>query len=162
MDRKIKGFTLAEILIVIVVFSILAYVGYQEIAKAVANQRLKNSAQTLAMNLERIKRDSMTGRSPWGLRIQNDNAYILFEDTNRNCRLDTDSGEARSTVNLDQGITFHDTPPRTIVFDRKGVALESSNNEECRPVVLPIQLRNTYSRTATVTIGSYGEIRYAY
>ncbi len=163
MDRKVRGLTMGELLIVIVIISVLAYIGYQEIEKAVANQRLKNSTQTLVTNLERIKRNSITGRALWGASIQNDNSYILFEDTNGNCRLDqNDNNTRRTIVNLDPGIRFHNTPSRTIVFDRKGVALESSSNEECRPAALPIQLRNTYNKTATITIGTYGEIRYAY
>ncbi len=56
MDRKVKGFTVGELLIVIVIVSILAYIGYQEIAKSVANQRLKNSTLKLVADLERIKR----------------------------------------------------------------------------------------------------------
>lgn len=162
MDRKVKGFSLGEILIVMLIISVLAYIGYREITKSVADQRLKNSAQTLVTNLERIKGNSVTGGVPWGISInsQNTSSYILFEDTNKNCKLDDNNPR---TVALEQEITFQNTPSRTIVFDRKGTLWEHRNGK-CEPIQERINmvLSNSFGRTATITIERSGVVRYAY
>lgn len=156
MDRKINGFTIFELLIVIAIMVILASMAIIGYTKFIENQRLKNCTDYLINYLETAKRYSISGKDGyvWGVDIETDR-FILFKDINQNCSID--SNEAYETLlfsSICPSVVV--TNPASIIFDKRGVP----RNAICGLGAVNIVLTNTIGTTRTVFIDTLGRIRY--
>lgn len=165
MDRKVRGFTALELLIVIALVVILSSFVFLWLRNLVLNQKLKATADSLMSLYQTARTYSMTGRSqigvggdwqsrPWGVYITG-NTYILFEDANYNCNYD--SGEAIKTLQADPSVNLQPAVGcNVIVFDKKGYPRNSS----CGVGPCSITLQSTAGYRRTVYIDRFGRIRY--
>lgn len=156
MDRKVKGFTLVELLIAIVILLILSSFAFVWLRNLVLNQRLKATSDSLISAYGTARLYAMTGRQsrPWGVHISG-NTYTLFRDTNYNCQFE--EGERIKTFNAQSGVELR--PARgcnTITFDKKGYP----RNSACGLGMCSVVLRNEAGYTRTVYINRFGRIRY--
>lgn len=130
------GFTLPEVLIVIVIISVLAAVGFSAILQWLPNMRLKTATRELYTNMQKTKIQAIK---------QNRDRAIVFSTTNNSYSICADSGgddkwstladnTIIETVNLadyKSGVTYgfgHATPPSgtvtyfndVVVFNPRG------------------------------------------
>ncbi|MDM7202653.1 MAG: type II secretion system protein [Thermodesulfobacteriaceae bacterium] len=84
MDRKVRGYTLIEILFVIVLMSILMYIFIKEILVIKNREDLKGTAETLAGNLNFVKSQSIVSSFPNGFWYKDQTKEVIFfADKNR-------------------------------------------------------------------------------
>ena len=76
-SRK-KGFTLVEVLVVVVIMGILSSMGVVSIAGAVANARVKDYAQNTAAFFERIANDANRMSKPLCIKIDRERRNPVF------------------------------------------------------------------------------------
>ncbi len=156
MDRKINGFTIFELLIVIAIMAILASMAIIGYTKFIENQRLKNCTDYLINYLETAKRYSISGKDGyvWGVDIEADR-FILFKDINQTCSIDNnESYETLLFSSVCPSVVV--TNPASIIFDKRGVP----RNAICGLGAVNIVLTNTIGSTRTVFIDTLGRIRY--
>lgn len=167
MDRKVRGYTIMEVLIVIAIFMILSGFAFLWLRNLVLNQRLKATTDSLIGAYQTARMYSMTGRGqigvggdwqsrPWGVYIQDANTYILFEDANYNCQYDP--GEEIKIFKTEPGITI--TPAsgsQTIVFDKKGYP---RNNVCGLGMSSVITLTSSVGSQRKIYISRFGRIKY--
>lgn len=163
MDRKVKGYTIMEILVVIAILSILAGFAFVGLRNMVLNQRLKASADNLISVLNTARMYSMTGRNvrndvqggrPWGVAFIDNRTYVLFEDANFNCRFD--SGENVKQFQAEVGVVINQNCGGTVIFDKKGYP----RNNNCGLGMCSITLENAIGSKRTINISRYGRITY--
>jgi type IV fimbrial biogenesis protein FimT len=126
MDRKVKGYSLIEILVIIAILAILAWIAVGPLRTQIMKARLHEAVNKFVADLNEMKRRSITQEDSFGIEIQNNNtSYVTFRDVDRDCT--RDSGETIATVNLPGGVSIS-TPnaTRTIIWTRKGVPLNGS------------------------------------
>ncbi len=152
MDRKVKGLTVVELLVVTVIIAILMSFAYRWVLVLVANQRLKNAQDQLVSHMENAKLRSLTTNAPWGLHIDS-SSYVVFSDLNRNCQFD--QGENTETVDMPSGISAS-ASRNTFVFNRRGMVRGGTG---CELIGLKIVLENTFGTRRVITIEPYGRIR---
>lgn len=87
MDRKIKGYSALEILMVLAIIGIIGVIFVQEFRNYVANERLKEGLNQLLSELERVKNRAVISAVPWGIRgCIGTNKYKVFMDYDGDCR----------------------------------------------------------------------------
>jgi len=152
MDRKIAGFSIIELLIVIAIISILMAVGISQYTKYKADRELMRQANMLMDEINWIKSQSIA-KEPHGIVITVSN-YTLFKDLDGDCNYSTGDEIVRA-INFIDGITSSTT--QTIVFDRKGYPRGS----QCAlgTVEGTITLKNTNNNTKNIKISRYGRTR---
>jgi len=153
MDRKIAGFSILEVLIVIAILSILTAVIVSTYTKYKADRELMRQANMLMNEISWIKSQSI-GKEPHGILITLSN-YTLFKDLNGDCGYNT-GDEIIRTIDLIDGITTNSTT-QTFVFDRKGYPRGSQCNLGTTEGT--ITLRNTNNSTKNIKISRYGRTR---
>lgn len=156
MDRKIKGFTIFELLIVIAIIAILASLATLGYVRFIENQRLKNCTDYLINYLETAKRYSISGKEEyiWGIDIEADR-FILFKDLNRNCTFDNnETYETLLFSSMCPSVVVSD--PASVVFDKRGIP----RNAICGLGAVDISLKNSIGSIRTVYIDTLGRIRY--
>lgn len=156
MDRKIAGFSILEVLIVIAILSILTAVIVTTYTKYKADRELMRQANQLLDEISWIKSQSIA-KEPHGIRITLSN-YTLFKDIDGNCDYNIGEeirDETVKIVDFESGITS--TTTQTIVFDRKGYARAAN----CALGTLEgtITLKNTNNNTKNIKISQYGRTR---
>lgn len=156
MDRKIKGFTIFELLIVIAIIAILASLATIGYTRFIENQRLKNCTDYLINYLETAKRYSISGKEGyvWGINIEADR-FIFFKDINQNCTFDNSE--------ISETLLFSSICPSvvvlnsaSIVFDKRGVP----RNAICGLGAVNIVLTNSIGSKRTIFVDTLGRIRY--
>ncbi len=164
MDRKIKGLTLIEILVIIVFLGILYYIFAKEILVAISREKLIEYAETLAGNLNYIKTQSIISNYPYGFCYQSaERTFIFFKDLNRNQKWD-DSGSQETikeqkiasiygiNVITDDWLLCNNS--RMLVFDRRGEILRNNSNLETYRIIFT----NAYDQKIEIGLNSTGRI----
>ncbi len=153
MDRKVRGFTVVELLVVMVIIAILMSFAYRWALVSLANQRLKNAQDQLVSDMESTKLKSLTTNTTWGLSVSS-NSYVVFSDRNYNCQFN--QGEAVETVEMPTGIVAN-ASQNTFVFDRKGTV--RGTDCELISTSLNITLQNSFGTKRVIIIEPYGRVR---
>jgi len=163
MDRKVKGITIMEVLVVMAIIAILASVSIFSLRNLVQRERLYSAMTQVANDLKEVQFRSMSSNMIWGVRFcANQNQYKIFavdpftvggrcpRDANPSC---TNDATTQRLVSLPLGVS----PERDyyVLFDRRGYPL----NWSCGIGAVSITLRNSYG-SRTVIVDSVGRIRY--
>lgn len=127
MDRKVRGYTLIEILFVIVLMSILMYIFIKEILVIKNREDLKGTAETLAGNLNFVKSQSIVSSFPNGFCYKDQTKeFIFFADKNRDGNYTSSDDKIIISQKLGSNIAVSITNnnsllcPKAIIFDRRG------------------------------------------
>jgi type IV fimbrial biogenesis protein FimT len=163
MDRKVKGITIMEVLVVMAIIAILASASILGLRNLVQRERLYSAMTRVANDLKEVQFRSMSSNSTWGVRFcVNQNQYKIFavnpanvsggcpRDANPSCTNDTNT---QRLVSLPPGVL-----PQAdfyVLFDRRGYPLDWS----CGILFGNITLRNSYG-SRTVIVDRLGRIRY--
>jgi type IV fimbrial biogenesis protein FimT len=163
MDRKVRGITIMEVLVVMAIIAILASASILGLRNLVQRERLYSAMTQVANDLKEAQFRSMSSNSVWGVRFcANQNQYKIFavnpanvsggcpRDVNTSC---TNDATTQRLVSLPPGVSpeanFY------VLFDRRGYPLDWS----CGIVAGNITLKNSYG-SRTVIVDSLGRIRY--
>jgi type IV fimbrial biogenesis protein FimT len=163
MDRKVKGITIMEVLVVMAIIAILASASILGLRNLVQRERLYSAMTQVANDLKEAQFRSMSSNSTWGVRFcVNQNQYKIFAvnpanvsggcpgDANPSC---TNDATTQRLVSLPPGVL-----PQAdfyVLFDRRGYPLDWS----CGILFGNITLRNSYG-SRTVIVDRVGRIRY--
>jgi type IV fimbrial biogenesis protein FimT len=152
MDRKIKGYNIFEILVVLVIIGILMALVIRPILVFVANQRLNQAVNMVVSDLNEAKIYSISKSSLMGITADSGaNSYIIFQDNDGNCSYEPKPTDVKIT--LPSGITFRNDV--FFLFDRKGLP----RNASCGLGMANIKLQNTFGNIKTICVDRYGRIR---
>lgn len=163
MDRKVKGITIMEVLVVMAIIVILASASILGLRNLVQRERLYSAMTQVANDLKEVQFRSMSSNMVWGVRFcRNVSQYKIFavdpatvgggcpRDANPSC---TSDATTQRSVSLPPGVSpeadFY------VLFDRRGYPL----NWSCGIGAVSITLRNSYG-SRTVIVDSVGSIRY--
>jgi len=163
MDRKVKGITIMEVLVVMAIIAILASASIFGLRNMVQRERLYSAMTQVANDLKEVQFRSMSSNSTWGVRFcVNQNQYKIFavnpstvgggcpRDADPSC---TNDATTQRLVSLPPGVL-----PQAdfyVLFDRRGYPLDWS----CGIGAGNIALRNSYG-SRTVIVDRVGRIRY--
>jgi type IV fimbrial biogenesis protein FimT len=163
MDRKVRGITIMEVLVVMAIIAILASASILGLRNLVQRERLYSAMTQVANDLKEVQFRSMSSNMIWGVRFcANQSQYKVFAvdpapvvsgcpgDANSSCTSDITT---RRLVSLPPGVL-----PQAdfyVLFDRRGYPL----NRSCGIGAVNITLRNSYG-SRTVIVDSLGRIRY--
>jgi type IV fimbrial biogenesis protein FimT len=163
MDRKVKGITIMEVLVVMAIIAILASASILGLRNMVQRERLYSAMTQVANDLKDVQFRSMSSNSTWGVRFcVNQNQYKIFavnpanvsggcpRDANPSC---TNDATTQRLVSLPPGVS-----PQAdfyVLFDRRGYPL----NWSCGIGAGNITLSNSYG-SRTVIVDRLGRIRY--
>ena len=163
MDRKVRGITIMEVLVVMAIIAILASASILGLRNLVQRERLYSAMTQVANDLKEVQFRSMSSNSTWGVRFcANQSQYKIFAVNPANVsgacpRDDTTLCENDATtqrlVSLPPGVL-----PQAdfyVLFDRRGYPL----NWSCGIGPVNITLRNSYG-SRTVIVDRVGRIRY--
>lgn len=163
MDRKISGFSIIELLIIIAIISILAsfpikwYINYE------LDRKLTDASNSLVAELQWAKEHSIGGGVYltaenekrdviYGVHINStDSTYTVFRNLDTGCSFT--QGEEVRTKKLPNGISFLNST--TVLFERRGYVLSST----CGFGAQTITLKNSNNAEKKVVISRYGRIR---
>jgi type IV fimbrial biogenesis protein FimT len=163
MDRKVRGITIMEVLVVVAIIAILASASIFGLINLVQRERLYSAMTQVANDLKEVQFRSMSSNMIWGVRFcANQNQYKIFavnpatvgggcpRDASPSC---TNDATTQRLVSLPPGVS-----PQAdfyVLFDRRGYPL----NWSCGIGAVSIALRNSYG-IRTVIVDSVGRIRY--
>jgi len=163
MDRKVRGITIMEVLVVMAIIAILASASILGLRNLVQRERLYSAMTQVANDLKEVQFRSMSSNNLWGVRFcENQNQYKIFavnpanvsvgcpRDANPSC---TNDATTQRLVSLPPGVS-----PQAdfyVLFDRRGYPLDWS----CGIGAGNITLSNSYGRR-TVIVDRVGRIRY--
>ena len=163
MDRKVKGITIMEVLVVMAIIAILASASILGLRSLVERQRLYSATAQTAYDIKEVRLRAVSSNMIWGVRFcRSVSQYKIFavdpatvgggcpRDANSSC---TNDATTQRLVSLPPGVL-----PQAdfyVLFDRRGYPL----NEECNTGPVNIILRNSYG-SRTVIVDSLGRIRY--
>ncbi len=160
MDRKVRGITIMEVLVVMAIIAILASASILGLRNLVQRERLYSAMTQVANDLKEVQFRSMSSNMIWGVRFcANQNQYKIFAvnpatvcptDTSQSCINDATT---QRLVSLPPGVSTQ--ADFYVLFDRRGYTL----NQSCGIGVGNITLRNSYG-SRTVIVDSVGRIRY--
>jgi len=163
MDRKVKGITIMEVLVVMAIIAILASASIFGLINLVQRERLYSAMTQVANDLKEVQFRSMSSNMIWGVRFcENQNEYKIFavdpatvgggcpRDADPSC---TNDATTQRLVPLPPGVF----PERDyyVLFDRRGYPL----NWNCGIGAGNVTLRNSYG-SRTVIVDRVGRIRY--
>ncbi|MFZ8860448.1 MAG: pilus assembly FimT family protein [Thermocrinis sp.] len=163
MDRKVRGITIMEVLVVMAIIAILASASILGLRNLVQRERLYSAMTQVANDLKEVQFRSMSSNMVWGVRFcANQSQYKIFavnpanvsgvcpRDANTSC---TSDATTQRLVQLPPGVSpeagFY------VLFDRRGYPLDWS----CGIGAGNITLRNSYG-SRTVIVDRVGRIRY--
>lgn len=120
LRRDSRGFTLTEIMVALVIFSIIMAVSFPMLAESNRNHRLLSAASRIEAVLMRARSTAVTQQTPVRVSFNGaTNTLLLTQDTNRDGNFDTQM----RTVNIDGNILFANITfdgGNTVVFDQRG------------------------------------------
>ncbi|MCX7760594.1 MAG: type II secretion system GspH family protein [Hydrogenothermaceae bacterium] len=152
MDRKVKAYTIFEILVALIIIGILMAVVIRPILIFVAKQRLNQATNIVVATLNETKAYSIMKDNLMGIQAdQNTGIIHQFIDKNNNCQYD--SGENYRDINLPTNIIFINDI--FFLFDRRGYPVNAS----CGLGPGPVVLKNNYDMYKTICVDRYGRIR---
>jgi prepilin-type N-terminal cleavage/methylation domain len=166
MDRKVKGITIMEVLVVMAIIAILASASILGLRNLVQRERLYSAMTQVANDLKEVQFRSMSSNSVWGVRFcANQSQYKIFavdpadpatvvsecpRDANPSC---TNDATTQRLVSLPPGVL-----PQAgfyVLFDRRGYPL----NWSCGIGAGNVTLSNSYG-SRRVIVDRVGRIRY--
>jgi len=163
MDRKVRGITIMEVLVVMAIIAILASASILGLRNLVQRERLYSAMTQIANDLKEAQFRSMSSNSTWGVRFcANQSQYKIFavdpatvdgecpRDANPSC---TSDATTQRLVSLPPSVLPQ--ADSYVLFDRRGYPL----NWSCGIGAVNITLSNSYG-SGTVIIDSLGRIRY--
>jgi type IV fimbrial biogenesis protein FimT len=163
MDRKVRGITIMEVLVVMALIAILASASILGLRNLVQRERLYSAMTQVANDLKEVQFRSMSSNMVWGVRFcANQNQYKIFavdpstvgggcpRDANPSC---TNDSTTQRLVSLPPGVS--PVADFYVLFDRRGYPLSWN----CGIGAVSITLRNSYG-IRTVIVDSVGRIRY--
>ncbi len=163
MDRKVRGITITEVLVVMAIIAILASASILGLRNLVQRERLYSAMTQVANDLKEVQFRSMSSNMTWGVRFCADQSqYKIFavdpstvgsgcpRDTDPSC---TNDATTQRLVSLPPGVSPEEN--FYVLFDRRGYPL----NWSCGIGAGNITLRNSYG-SRTVIIDRLGRIRY--
>lgn len=154
MDRKVRGYNIFEILVVLVIIGILMAVVIRPILVFVANQRLNQAINMIVADINTVKIYSLSKSNLQGIfGNKNENTYTIFINNNSNCSFDQGTDQVVRTVNLPPGITIN--ADFYFLFDRKGYP----RNASCGLGMGPIVLKNNFNIYKTICVDRFGRVR---
>jgi type IV fimbrial biogenesis protein FimT len=163
MDRKVRGITIMEVLVVMAIIAILASASILGLRNLVQRERLYSAMTQVANDLKEVQFRSMSSNMTWGVRFcANQNQYKIFAVNPANvsggCPTDADpsctnDATTQRLVSLPPGVS--PVADFYVLFDRRGYPLDWS----CDIGAGNIILRNSYG-IRTVIVDSVGRIRY--
>ena len=155
MDRKIKGFSLIELLIIISIISTLMAFSVNWYIKYEQDRRLTETANSLVADLQWAKEHSISGDNLYGVYIDiNNKNYVVFKNLDLGCSFNAQN-ESLRTRDLPNGLSFDNTQSVTFLFDRRGYPLSSS----CGFGASTIILKNRNNLKKNIIVSRYGRIR---
>lgn len=163
MDRKVRGITIMEVLVVMAIIAILASASILGLRNLVQRERLYSAMTQVANDLKEVQFRSMSSNMIWGVRFcENQNQYKIFAVNPANvsggCPRDADpsctnDATTQRLVSLPPGVSpeadFY------VLFDRRGYPLDWS----CGIGAGNVTLSNSYG-SRTVIVDRVGRIRY--
>jgi len=163
MDRKVKGITVMEVLVVMAIIAILASVSIFGLQNPIQRQRLYSAMTQVANDLKEAQFRSMSSNMVWGVRFcEGVSQYKIFavdpatvgggcpRDANPSC---TNDATTQRLVSLPPGVSPEED--FYVLFDRRGYPL----NWGCGIGAGNITLKNSYG-SRTVIVDRLGRIRY--
>ncbi|MFZ8787830.1 pilus assembly FimT family protein [Thermocrinis sp.] len=163
MDRKVRGITIMEVLVVMAIIATLASASILGLRNLVQRERLYSAMTQVANDLKEVQFRSMSSNNLWGVRFcANQSRYKIFavdpatvgggcpRDANQSC---TNDATTQRLVSLPPGVF-----PQAnyyVLFDRRGYPL----NWNCGIGAGNVILRNSYG-SRTVIVDGVGRIRY--
>ncbi|HAD82944.1 MAG: hypothetical protein A2509_11360 [Candidatus Edwardsbacteria bacterium RIFOXYD12_FULL_50_11] len=131
---KRNGFTLIELMVVIVVIGILAGLTVPGLVRNLPFRRIKDARAQLVGDLNLIRQMAMSRDIHYGLGVINSRQYRIFIDTSTPRNGAYDSGEAIIKTNtLPTSVSFNSTS-FTIGFNPSGMV----NNSSINPLIVSI------------------------
>jgi len=149
--RNNKGFTLAELMIVITVMGLIAVLSVPNYNRFMMGWRLNGETQQLASTLRTARSAAVMKNIDVVFTFDPDRGtYSWYEDTNRNGSLDADEYESAERALPDVvEISAHTLSSTTLTFGSKGSTRSSGS----------ITLRNTLNKVRSVRIfGGTGNV----
>jgi len=163
MDRKVKGITIMEVLVVMAIIAILASASIFGLRNLVQRERLYSAMTQVANDLKEVQFRSMSSNMIWGVRFcANESQYKIFavdpatvgdrcpRDANPSCTRDATT---QRLVQLPPGVSIERS--YYVLFDRRGYP----RNQGCGEGFGRITLRNSYG-TRAVIVDSVGRVRH--
>ncbi|MFN3976480.1 MAG: Tfp pilus assembly protein FimT/FimU [Aquificaceae bacterium] len=151
MDRKVKGYTLIEIAVVLAIIAILAGASVIYLIRQVNESRLRNSTTLVIQLLEEARRQSTTHNGMFGLRFRVQNPKVIEKiRANNTCG----SINATANITLPTGIVVNRDV--TLLFDRMGYP----RNASCGLGMERIELKSEpLNKVKSICINRYGRMR---
>ena len=119
--QNARGFTLAEIMVTLVIFSIVMAVCFPMLAKSNRNHRLLGAASKIEAALTNARSTALTQQTPVRVSFSAEtNTLLVTQDTNRDGRFDT----LMRAINIDSVVLFTIITfdgGSTVTFDQLGV-----------------------------------------
>jgi prepilin-type N-terminal cleavage/methylation domain-containing protein len=120
LRQNARGFTLTEIMVTLVIFSIVMAVSFPMLAESNRNHQLLSAAARIEAALMRARSTAVTQQTPVRVSFNPDtNTLVLAQDTNRDGNFDTQM----RTINIDGNIAFANITldgGNAVTFDQRG------------------------------------------
>ncbi len=163
MDRKVRGITIMEVLVVMAIIAILASASIFGLRNLVQRERLYSAMTQVANDLKEVQFRSMSSNMIWGVRFcANQSQYKIFavdpatvvggcpRDDDPSC---TNDATTQRLVSLPPGVSPEED--FYVLFDRRGYPL----NWNCGIGAGNVTLSNSYG-SRTLFVDRVGRIRY--
>ncbi len=151
MDRKVRGITIMEVLVVIAILSILAGVALISLMRQVNQARLREGINLVIGALEEARRLSASNPNMHGV-VLSDNTVKLCK-VSTSCTPDCNNNLVRP-FNLPSGVTVQEL--RVISYDRMGYPRDASCGIGMNNIVITSE---PLGISKTICINRYGRIR---
>ena len=164
LDLHFKGFTLIELMIVMVIITLMFSAGYANYRRSVQRQSVKIAAKQIEADIKYAQNQAFSGVKPEGCTLlygylfsvnqTNDNYTIKA-----NCKnLDYDIGKTQ--VEVGEGLDIRISGTSAVVFKSAGHGLDfnnGNNDDLADSIVITIELGNT-NVEAQVSLKGTGEV----
>ncbi len=150
MDRKVRGYTVIEIVVVMAIISILAGTALMYLVKQMNEARLRDSINLVIGLLEEARRQSTTHNGTFGIRLRSNGNNIEKIEGDNNCRI------LRNPANITLPSGVKSNRDVVLLFDRMGYP----RNASCGFGADRIELKSEpLDKIKSICINRYGRIR---
>ena len=124
MANKNFGFSLIELVVVVVIMSVLLSIAIPNLIKYIKKYRIESEINTLYANMVEQRFQSMKSGVPHGVVFDSTSKYTLFEFEDKNYNLVFDGiDEERGKKSVDIPYPFNsDVVGKVVMFDSAGIA----------------------------------------